>query len=437
MRQRGMRRLAVGGAAAASILLVVAGSPARAETPRDTSPASEASITGAGAVPDEAAVRAYRSAQPQITVAEAGKRVRHQAVRTMLLEAWAHRHADTFGGSWYDADAGVMYITATSGPVLESLVEEAQRAGVPAQGQLVEYSYQALSAIAETINAGRHASLGAAATGRSGVDAQRNRVVVSLTTPAYSRHRALADGEPIVVQPATDAPRPIPAACTNRLSCASPLTGGVAIWQGSPGDPECSLGYTGRKSDGSRWAVTAGHCSGLNAIWGHYGTAIGPVRYQNNPYDGGGGNDSALIRMDNSVWRDAAGGYQYHGGVSGHRVDLDYAISSMATIVVGDVVCFNAWHSDDGGGGNCGTVDIVSDPNGHGLTRVRGYAICGGDSGGSVLYYPSSNTRWGYGIISGTSDHTCPPDTGSEEFTWFEPLPRAQAAWGGVTIETR
>jgi hypothetical protein len=49
MRQRGMRRLAVGAAAAASILLVVAGSPARAETPKDIDPASEAWLLSAEA----------------------------------------------------------------------------------------------------------------------------------------------------------------------------------------------------------------------------------------------------------------------------------------------------------------------------------------------------------------------------------------------------
>ncbi|MCW6005694.1 S1 family peptidase [Micromonospora sp. CPCC 205371] len=49
MSQRGMRRLAVGGAAAASIMLVVAGSPARAETPKDIDPASEAWLLSAEA----------------------------------------------------------------------------------------------------------------------------------------------------------------------------------------------------------------------------------------------------------------------------------------------------------------------------------------------------------------------------------------------------
>jgi streptogrisin C len=433
---RRIGRLGARSAAVASILLVVAGSPAGAKPPQDVTMTNDAWGASAGTAPDDAAVRAYRSAQPRLTAAEASKRVRHQAARATLLEAWAQRHADTFGGSWYDTDAGVMHIAATSGPVLKSLVAQATRAGVPAQGHLVEHSYRALSSIAETINTGRHASLGSAATGRAGVDAQQNRVVVSLPTPAYSRYRTLADGQPIVVKSADGAPRAIPTACTDRFSCAAPLTGGVAIWQTTQGNWDCSTGYTGRKADGSRWAVTAGHCTGLNAIWGHYGTAIGPVRYQNNPYDGGGGNDSALIRMDNAVWANAAGGYQYHGGVSGHRVDLDYAISSTSTIAVGDVVCFNAWHSDYGGS-NCGTVDIESDADNHGLTRVRGYAVCGGDSGGSVLYYPSSNTRWGYGIISGSSDTACPPNAGNSYYSWFEPLPRAQAAWGGVTIETR
>lgn len=433
---RRIGRLGAGSAAVASILLVVAGSPAGAETPKDVNLTNQAWIANAGTAPDEAAVRAYQSAHPRLTAAEASKRVRHQAARKMLLEAWAHRHADTFGGSWYDVDADVMHIAATSGLVLESLVEEATGAGVPAQGHVVAHSYRALNAIAETINAGRHASLGSAAARRAGVDAQRNRVVVSLPTPAYSRHRGLANAEPIVVEPATDAPRAVPNACTDRFSCAAPLTGGVAIWQGTQGNRQCSLAYTGSKSDGSRWAITAGHCTALNEIWGHYGTAIGPVRYLSKPWDGAGGNDSALIRMDNAVWRDAAGGYQYHGGVSGHRVNLDYAIAFMSTIEVGDVVCFNAWHSDYGGS-NCGTIDIVSDSANYGLTRVNGYAPCGGDSGGSVLYYPGNNARWGYGIHSGSTDGACPPNAGSSHYAWFSPLPRAQAAWGGVTVETR
>jgi hypothetical protein len=120
VRHRRIGRFRAGSAVAASILLVVAGSPARAAAPKDTDVTSEASIASAGVAPDDAAVRAYRSAHPQLTVAEAGKRVRHQAARKTLLEAWAHRHADTFGGSWYDVDADVMHIAATSAAVLES-----------------------------------------------------------------------------------------------------------------------------------------------------------------------------------------------------------------------------------------------------------------------------------------------------------------------------
>ena len=197
----------------------------------------------------------------------------------------------------------------------------------------------------------------------------------------------------------------------------------------------CSLAFTGRHTNGGRWAITAGHCTGLNTPWGHYGTPIGPARFVSNPYDGGGGSDSALIRMDNATWRDAAGGYQYHGTNSTHIHDVDVAVNFMAVIEVGDEVCFNGWHTGEGPR-HCGIVDIVSDGTAYGLTRVRGYATCFGDSGGAVLF-TIAGSYWAYGIASGSNDGPCPPNGGSGYYTWFEPLPRAHAAWGGVSVETR
>jgi streptogrisin C len=392
-----------------------------------------------GTPDQDLAVRSYLSAFPNLTYQQARQRVRQQAARELLIGRWVEQYEASFGGTWYDPATGTWHVAATNRDVLTVLVAEARNNGIPVASHLVQHSYRELAAIAETVNAGRHPTLGRAAIERARVDVERNRVSVNLGPQDVTPNARAALGEPVVVEPVADSPHPTPAACTDRFSCAAPLTGGVAIWQGSLGNYVCSLGYTGRKSDGSRWAITAGHCTDtLNEVWGHYGTPIGPVRFRNNPYDTGSGTDTALIRMDDPVWKDAAGGYQYHNTVSGHRVDLDSVITSVAQIEVGNVVCFNGTHTD-GFSSNCGTVDIVIDTcdGCFGLTRVSGYASCGGDSGGSVLSYPSGQRR-GVGIISGSNrSATLPCGPGAGRFTWFDQISSAAALWGGVTIETR
>lgn len=41
------------------------------------------------------------------------------------------------------------------------------------------------------------------------------------------------------------------------------MRSGIVLWAATAGDHQCSLGFTARAGDGSRWAVTAGHCGAI------------------------------------------------------------------------------------------------------------------------------------------------------------------------------
>ena len=79
----------------------------------------------------------------------------------------------------------------------------------------------------------------------------------------------------------------VPEVCTDRYNCGGPLRSGVVL--SSPftyNDELCSMGFTASGSDGSRWAITAGHCAdvtGDNTNWAHGAQNIGPMREATNP----------------------------------------------------------------------------------------------------------------------------------------------------------
>ena len=168
------------------------------------------------------------------------------------------------------------------------------------------------------------------------------------------------------------------------------------------------MGFTASATDGSRWAITAGHCGNqLNVLWRHGEQAIGPVRATFDDAE----VDVARIRIDNSYWLQSGGGYLYDYYNPNLPAHLTLAIRYRTTIQVDDVVCLNAWHSTPTY--NCGVITAT-----YGVRNMpqNDFDACSGDSGGAWIYRPSSASRWAYGVHHGGAG-TCHATTGYSSFT--------------------
>jgi streptogrisin C len=350
--------------------------------------------------------------------------------RKRLLERIALDYQQTFAGSWYDYRKGIWQLNSTTQDSAESMARLAQAIGIATQTRLVRYSLATLQARAGQITGGQDPVLGALGANRAGIDVQSNRVVVALPSAVRSR---VGISDPMVTTTDAPAEAPQPLACANRRNCGRPLRGGLVIWRGNYDNPWCSLGLTATATDGSRWALTAGHCiEALNEDWGHGEQRIGPARQ----FRTAGDVDVARIRIANAYWLENTNrGYLFATPSSTH--DIDLAIQFSATIEVDDGVCYGGWHSNYTGfttgnfaivsGDTCGLIESAGDAAAGSMPRVgAGINACGGDSGSAIIYYPGNGERWAYGLLSnGAIDQGDHCTEGKD--IWFSPLPSINA----------
>lgn len=374
----------------------------------------------------EAAVAAFRAAHPEVGATEAVRRIDGQADRARLLERLGRGFPGTFGGSWYDGDTGIQHLQATSPAAARAFTALAAQAGVAVEVHAARFSHRQLRHEFQLLNSGAHPVLGAAARNRTGIDVEANRVVVAVPEADVAAVRAeLAAGAATTVDMvrviASSGADAVEDACVDRRNCGVPMRSGIILWQGQYANAACSLGFTASASDGSHWAVTAGHCGAVNSLWGHGQQAIGPMRQARNT----GSVDVGRIRIDSAYWRQSTWGWFFNARDPNTPVPVDYAISAESTIQAGDTVCLSAWHSRIGLA--CGTVAEVNDPDVRGMVRVRGFDACGGDSGGGWYWLSSTGARWAYGIHSRSSSGC----HGSGGNSWFSSLPDINAFWDG------
>jgi len=241
-------------------------------------------------------------------------------------------------------------------------------------------------------------------------------------------------------------PRP----ATATTLAVSPLRSAINIWAGTANNDQCSLGYAATASDGSWWAITAGHCvaenGGINTRWGHGEQYFGPARDSINnfgPYyiD----VDVARIRIDNAYWREIMpGGYLMNINSSNVVQDtprvLDDRIIIRSQIDVGDPVCLQARFVRYGD--SCGTV--TREFNGTGQVEVGTYDACPGMSGGAWIT-PANGEYWGFGVHDGGRDG-CPQFDGglnsSQGYSYFSSLPDINDYWdytsnATIRVDTR
>jgi streptogrisin C len=392
-----------------------------------------------------AMIAAYMDEYPGIGETRARQAASNQGARVSFLNQIAARDINLFGGSWYDPQIDTMHVFATTNEMSDRVVTLAKRLGVLVAVELAPYSYPELEELAASINGQRDATEAKNNAVYAGADGRWNQVTVVVSDPALvTKVQQQFSSEPRVRVVALDEATSSNTSCTSRTACGSPARSGIVIGIDADGagsgsaTQECSLGFTAAASDGSKWIVTAGHCShgvgscpSSTTCWGHGQQFFGPLR--DVIFDGN--LDAARIRKDNSYW--ATGGYIYNGNSPDNPVDVDVAIIYRTSMQQGDTVCLAAWHSSSGA--DCGIITNLVSVLGMVETSLQ---ACSGDSGGG-WYAPMSGLRWAYGIQSRADDpHDYPNCHTSGKKSYFSALPDINAYWDShaaatIRVETR
>jgi streptogrisin D len=186
------------------------------------------------------------------------------------------------------------------------------------------------------------------------------------------------------------------------------IRGGDAIWTTSA---RCSLGFNVRNSAGTRFFLTAGHCTNIGAQWwttSSHTTLIGSTQGSSFP-----GNDYGIVRYDNTAVANPGSVNLYNGTTQD--------ITTARNAVVGETVRRSGSTTHV----HSGTVQqnnaTVNYPQGTvtGLIRTN---VCAepGDSGGSLFAGTAA-----IGLTSGGSGNCTSGGT-----TFFQPVVEAQNVFG-------
>lgn len=370
----------------------------------------------------------------------ARRRVADQTSRLQFRESAAEALGDLFAGFRFDMQSGVqeVFVTDTeeAGPVV---TEVGARFGVETVVREAERSYQDLETLVRRAEAGE---LGIAQDDvlHAVLDDNRNVVVVHVAEERLPTLREAVKTPGIELAPFVP-DGAVDEVCTGHYSCGGPLRGGIGVWRGSAATYVCSLGHSATGNDGSRWAITAGHCVTVqDQLFGHGGQYFGPARqFINNPAGSYSGVDVARIRIDNAYWHqwESAGrliNITPNSTVAETPKELTWALRSRSSIDVGDVYCLAALSPTFGDA--CGAVSQEYTHNG--AVRVGNYDACPGDSGGAWVWNSGSG-YWGIGVHEGGASG-CPKESGdansSQGFSDFTAIPDITTYWDANSVAT-
>lgn len=388
--------------------------------------------------PEETAmVAAYVRDYPNIGEDEARRAALGQGSRDKLLERIAGLPG--FGGAWYDPRSNSLHVYSVNSDFKKIVLEAAAGDDFDIVFATARSSYADLQQLAAQINGERSEDQVQENSIVATVDGSSNAVAISVQDSQMIASTVLRYGDdPRVIVKDFSKLHTEFTNCVSRTACGTPPRSGIAIGvdpDGSgPGSafPTCSLGFTAAATDGSKWIVTAGHCSvGLatscpdsNGCWGHGQQYFGPMREAYYV----GNIDEGRIRKDNSYW--ATGGYIYNAIAPNSPVQVNYSIQMRGTIVVGDTVCLAAWNVV--AGSECGTVLDVTSVQGLVQTSI---GSCSGDSGGG-WYAVIGSERWAYGIQSRADHGSLPPCHNAGEHSYFSAVPDINAHWDSTSSAT-
>jgi streptogrisin C len=391
-----------------------------------------ASAADRGNNPFEAALDAYKSAYPQLTDGQARKAAAGSDARRTVYDA-AAADAATFGGAWYDPATDTVHIAATTDAAAGRATALGNQYGVAVKPYKVSSSAAALEAEAARLRAGKD-ELGKAAKGQVGIDVKSNEVVVAVAKERKAELAAKNPNVKVVADPGITADPD--AGCTARDACDWTLRAGSVMWRGTVASntPWCSIGFTARNANNTRFVYTAGHCTTGNGVnWGLGGQNIGPM---SSSLDSGA-VDASVIQVTNSWFTGDTGGEIYvNSGISGWSPVKGVA-PTVSYMVSGETVCLSANFTQPTVNGNsCGVLGTNSDAGVRGMARVDGLDACGGDSGGGWYWLSSSGNRYAYGIHS-RSDTGCHGDAGGSH-SWYTAIATAKNSFQpSLNVEVR
>jgi len=358
-----------------------------------------------------------------------------------MLEELGLSGALDFSSSWYDPRSNVEHVLVTSDRGAANVHRLATKHGVNVEVGRARFRYYDLTAHAKRINA--RITPDKARSVFAVADTRANRVKIITQNKARAeeaRTQFARDPRVVVVQAGGTAG---PTACTSRTSCGTPFRSGIAVGPdmdaaGSGSATHvCSAAFTAVSNEGSKWLVTAGHCTGDNVddgvvsycgdgsnggCWGHGGQYWGAMRdsqpYGYSPY---ANVDVARARKDNTYW--SSGGYIYNAGAPSSPFDVDYAIQSRISIEEGDTVCQSMWYAVTGS--YCGTVSDPTSSYWYGMVRAT-VDSCQGDSGGGWYQWINSE-RWAVGVQSAADNASSCHN--SNEQSYFSAVPDINDYW--------
>lgn len=196
------------------------------------------------------------------------------------------------------------------------------------------------------------------------------------------------------------------------------LIGGQAIRTSS--GSRCSLGFNARNSSGTRYVITAGHCTNLGGTWSGSGGTIGTVAGSSFPT-----NDYGRITVSSSSAVSTPLVDRYSAG-------SDVTVAGSQAAGNGAAVC----RSGSTTGWHCGSISSTSATvcysQGCIYDTIR-TNVCAepGDSGGSLVTNPGSGTRvQAQGMTSGGSGNCSSGGT-----TYYQKVNEALSAYG-LTLYT-
>jgi streptogrisin C len=399
-----------------------------------------AGAAGAATAPEDrrgaelqAAISAYQTVFPRITEEAAEAAATGQEDRKELYRLVAEKDGgQTFGGAWFDPPTGVLHIASTSGESAEGAAKLGGELGLKVEPTTVKRSFLELERQLGEVRR-RTDELGKVAQGHSGIDVERNQVVVavseaqraSLEESARLAGVALVDLESQRIE--------ADAGCTSRAACDWTIRAGSTIWRSFAGNDVCSAGFTARNSSNQRFTYTAGHCSsGAGVTWGTGGISIGAMGSSMNS----GAIDAAVINVTNSWFKFDLGGEIYRESSPGRSAKVNYVAPTLSYIWSGETVCLAANITQPNGPNFCGVVGTNSDPSVRGMVRVDGLDACPGDSGGGWYWLASSSYRVAYGLHS-RSNTGCHGSEGGSR-SWFSALPTVKSGFApSLNVETR
>lgn len=304
-----------------------------------------------------------------------------------------------FAGSRFDAKAGKLVVDVADA----SRVAEVKAAG--ALARVVEHSAAELTAVKSKLD--KSTATPKSVTGWH-IDEATNAVVVSVYgNDAAATKWADSLGADVRIQHVAERPQTF-----------WNLIGGQAIRTSS--GSRCSLGFNARSSSGTRYVITAGHCTNLGGTWSGSGGTIGSVSGTSFPT-----NDYGRITVSSSSAVSTALVDRYSSG-------SDVTVAGSSLVGTGGAVC----RSGSTTGWHCGTVGSTSATvcysQGCVYDTIR-TNVCAepGDSGGSLVSSPGSGTRvQAQGMTSGGSGNCSSGGT-----TYYQKVNEALSVYG-LTLYT-